>query len=401
MIRKWPIVRFLISMMIAGMGLATSAWAQSDTVRCLGMRFEFTSVPTIDIQLSDLASEDSIVFLKNTVVLSPAFKAWNAELQGEMKRLHVPDWCMIPIIDATFPRCSPLTRLVIQYSSLALSGFWPELCHRRGQTALRVWSKQRIINIAYYKLNQDRFYLIAGPDRDYPGCMTLKRNNRRGKRSFGLFSDSAPSFEHNVVVQDSVEMFFEPSVGESRTYTIHLDVHQTWLTFLENSPMPTEPEMRGVAVSDVGKQKLLMELQTHIPKDNDKEALDFLLAFTAWCADYQIDQAAYGKEKPLFPEQTSAYPASDCEDRVYLFDFLVGELLPALDVIYVAYPDHLVAAVDLKKDVGDVITVKGKTYSICDPTGKSGGSFRMGDKMVDYEGGTPEAIVPVRWRKGR
>ncbi len=386
--------------MIAGMGLGTSAWAQPDTVRCHGMRFVFTSIPEIKFQISDQAPNDSILMLQNSIVESLTFHDWNYERLLQFDAQNVPDWCVVPIIDSTFSGYSPLTRRVIQYSAIVLSGFWPSLSYTNGKSDLRVMSLQPVAQAYWTELEGLKLYVIAGDESEYDWHMSLPQDNRKGKFSFGFYSERMPTFEHIVIEEDSVEMFFEPKVGETQTYVIHFDVHRTWLNFLMHSPMPDHVNMRRVAFSEIGKQKLLTSLRKYMPKKDDREALIFLLAFTAWCSDYQEDWISYGKEKPLCPEQTLGYPTSDCEDKVYLFDLLVGELLPRFNVIYVQYPEHIAAAVDLKHDVGDVITVKGKTYSICDPTGKSGGSFRMGDKMVDYEGVTPEAIVPVRWRKG-
>jgi hypothetical protein len=387
--------------MIAGLSLGTSAWAQPDTVRCLGMRFVFTSIPEIKFQLSDEAPNDSIIILKDSIVESPAFRTWTYELLVQFDAQNVPDWCVVPIIDSTFSRYAPLTRRVIQYSAIVLSGFWPSLSYTNGKSDLRVMSLQPVAQAYWTELQGLKLYVIAGDEAEYDWFMSLPEKYRNGKFNFGFYSDRMPTFENIVIEEDSVEMFFEPMVGETKTYMIHFDVHRTWLNFLMHSPMPDHVNMRRVAFSEIGKQKLLTSLREYMPKKDDKEALNFLLAFTAWCSDYQEDWISYGKEKPLCPEQTLGYPTSDCEDKVYLFDFLVGELLPRLNVIYVQYPEHIAAAVDLKHDVGDVITVKGKTYSICDPTGKSDGSFRMGDKMVDYEDVKPEAIVPVRWKKGR
>ena len=374
--------------------------AQQVTVRCMGIRLDFDAVPEVSTQLTDHASEDSILYLKNKVVLARSFKDWITELRTEMKAKHVPDWCMIPIIDSTFNTNSSLSRLVIKYSALALSGFWPVIYHRHGANALAVWSSQDIVEKSRYTQGSKWFYLVDGPNGEYASSMSLRSKVGRGTKSFSLISDREPIFEQQEIYEDTAKFYFEDASGIGGLSVICYDVNREWLRFLEKSPKPDFSQWPIVAVSEIGKQKLLRNLSVQMPKDDKVEALNFLLAFTAWGFKYMEDEFSYGMEKPLYPEQTLAYPYSDCEDRVFLFAFLVDELL-GMDVVYIDYPDHLAAAVDLKKDVGQIVKVKGKTYSICNPVGGISGGFRMGEILEDFNEMEPIVIVPAKKPKIR
>ena len=101
---------------------------------------------------------------------------------------------------------------------------------------------------------------------------------------------------------------------------------------------------------------------------SEQEALNILLRFVQTGFMYKTDDANFGREKPLIPEETLFYKYSDCEDRSVLFSMLVEELL-GLKVVGVKYEGHMATAVKTtSKPKGDYIGHDGTKYLVCDPT---------------------------------
>ena len=93
-----------------------------------------------------------------------------------------------------------------------------------------------------------------------------------------------------------------------------------------------------------------------------------LLNFVQTGFEYKTDGDQFGKEKPFFKEEMFFYPYCDCEDRSFLYSYLVEKLV-GLKTILVYAPDHVFVAVCFNDDVeGDFLMVDGKKYVICDPT---------------------------------
>ena len=80
------------------------------------------------------------------------------------------------------------------------------------------------------------------------------------------------------------------------------------------------------------------------------DAVNVLLRFVQTGFSYLTDSEQFGREKFMFPEETLSYPYSDCEDRSFLFAYLVSSLL-GLDVIGLDYPGHVATAVKFSSPV--------------------------------------------------
>lgn len=122
------------------------------------------------------------------------------------------------------------------------------------------------------------------------------------------------------------------------------------------------------SLSNATREQFYPQLLAAIESKSKTEAADILLNFVQTAFEYKTDREQFGRERPLFAEETLYYPFCDCEDRSILYAILVRELLE-LDVVLLNYPTHLATAVDFGKDIpGKYISYKGKHYFVCDPT---------------------------------
>ena len=124
----------------------------------------------------------------------------------------------------------------------------------------------------------------------------------------------------------------------------------------------------NAAVSQESVDSLERSLKHLVTNKSEVESVNILLRFVQTAFDYKVDQEQFGKEKPMFIEETLYYPYSDCEDRAVLFAYLVRSIL-GLDVVGLRYDGHIATAVKFKDQVyGDAVVYSGEKYIICDPT---------------------------------
>ena len=91
----------------------------------------------------------------------------------------------------------------------------------------------------------------------------------------------------------------------------------------------------------------------------------------------------------MFPAETIYYPYSDCEDRSFLFAWLVENLL-GLETVGLDYPGHVATGVKFNTDIdGDHVIIGKTTYTICDPTYINA---EAGMAMPDFKNIKPEII---------
>lgn len=151
-------------------------------------------------------------------------------------------------------------------------------------------------------------------------------------------------------------------------YEIDIKYNLGFIEYTKDYPYSDFSIYFNSEVSPIFKSDIITKFKKLVKDKSEKEAADLLLAFVQKSFGYKTDGPQFGREKPLFPEETIYYPYSDCEDRSVLFSFLVRNVL-GLKLIGINYPGHIATAVKFNEDVeGKKITYNGDQYTICDPT---------------------------------
>ncbi len=155
---------------------------------------------------------------------------------------------------------------------------------------------------------------------------------------------------------------------KGKSYTITVEYNPNKVAFYKTAPQTAFSLYFDAPVEYRSKKTLLSELEPLVAGRDELDAVNFLLRFVQTSFKYATDDVQFKREKPLFPEETLYYPASDCEDRSILFAYLVRNLL-GLEVVALHYPGHLAAAVRFHGKVeGDAFTHNGKRFTVTDPT---------------------------------
>jgi hypothetical protein len=122
------------------------------------------------------------------------------------------------------------------------------------------------------------------------------------------------------------------------------------------------------SLSDTALFTIQNGLAPYLAGKTELQKVNILLRFLQYGFQYKTDEDQFGYENYLYPEESLFYPYNDCEDRAFLFSYLVSKLLK-LEVVGLDFPGHVATAVHFNDSVtGDFVDFEGKRYLICDPT---------------------------------
>jgi len=290
------------------------------------------------------------------------------QLNQYQKTLDLNDWAYALLVNQAAKKLYPNKKneqALYSWFVLIKSGYKARLTYKKRNIYLLLATKQKIFaaqsikykSIKYYVLNfdggiQPKLEKVFTYNGDYPGSnqlfdMVLQKQIITGddetKRNLE-FTYANKNYKFNTVNNTHMVNFM-------KTYP---QVH--WDTYFNSN------------INSFARQQISNQLKPHLTGLSEQEAVNFLLRFVQTSLKYATDQTQFGYEKPLFPEESLFYPSSDCEDRSFLFAWLVQDLL-GLDVIGLHYTGHMATAVRLNMKLnGDTVNFKGKTYLVADPT---------------------------------
>lgn len=213
-------------------------------------------------------------------------------------------------------------------------------------------------------------YVLKGNIRYY----ILDKGFKGG--SLALFDKEFPNEQYvSLLVSSTPALKSKPTQARhyaSKRYptmSVELSLNRNLIDFYNEYPLSDAWNMYVLAsISEQSRKQMYAQLRKHIADKSKNDAADMLLNFVQTAFEYEVDDTQFGKERPLFGDETLFYPYSDCEDRSILYAILVRELL-GLDVVLLEYPMHLATAVCFGNDItGRYITHNGKRYFVCDPT---------------------------------
>lgn len=221
-------------------------------------------------------------------------------------------------------------------------------------------SSGNIYEYTYLTIGGSRYYVVDKPS---------------GRGSFYVYERDFPRAQPFTWQMSKLPLL----AGEDKMRTLQgqrfpevqttVEISKGLVEFMNDYPRCNDWNSYAMAsLSEQAKDGLYPVLRQSIDGKSKKEAADILLDFVQTAFDYQTDEQQFGKERPLFGDETLYYPYCDCEDRSILYSILVRELI-GLDVVLLHYPEHLATAVCFNGDVeGDYVVLNGKRYVVCDPT---------------------------------
>lgn len=292
-------------------------------------------------------------------------------------QMALGDWGYLCFLEqmtrSFFTESHPNEAVLMQMFILTQSGYKVRIARSGEQLVLLMPSEDEICARPYLTIDGSRYYVIGS-----------------NSRSYYIFDQAFPNEQQLSLLLRQKPHFAEVLTPE-RTFTtngkatvsVKVATNRHLIDFYEGYPL-----MRGWAryaqasLSEPVKEQLYPALRELIKEAPERVAANRLLHFVQTAFAYQTDEEQFGRERPLFADETLFYPYCDCEDRSILYAILVRDLL-GLDVVLLHYPGHLATAVRFGgESSGDYFELKEGRYTVCDPTYIGA---NVGDAMPQYK----------------
>ncbi len=231
------------------------------------------------------------------------------------------------------------------------------------QLKLLVAISEDVYDMTYFEKDGEKYYLIGSKEEKYrstPGVFD-------GSKPMTLQMKETPQIGSRAVATNrnyNSKRYPQPRYDDISINRSLVDFYNDYPFF----PIRYWGLFSRASLSDGLKRRIYPDLRRAIEGKNKPEAADIIIDFVQQAFEYATDDEQFGRERPLFGDETFYYPYSDCEDRAILYSILVRDLL-GLDVLLLHFPGHMGTAVHFEQDVaGDHLTFKGRKFIICDPT---------------------------------
>lgn len=246
----------------------------------------------------------------------------------------------------------------------------------------------QIYNRPQMYLDDQKYYLMV-EDTGGGSLRTYEGQHGEARQVLSLDEGAPPRFE-GATKRDTASF----SHGDER-FNLEYEYDTAVLDYLRAYPNVELRVLFEAGASSAAESSLTDALQPHLRDRSPRDALNFLLSFVQFATKYERDRENFGEERFLFPEESLAARASDCEDRAVLFAYLARTLLDR-DLVGLEWPSHVATAVrvgdGLEATAEDrTLTVDGETYVMADPTYIGSD---LGMEMPFVEGKEPD-VIPV------
>jgi hypothetical protein len=302
------------------------------------------------------------------------------------QQLDMNDWAYLQLV-LKFSEKLPLSRnnqRLVSWFLLLKSDLKARLAYDSNNIYLLVAARQNLYDITYFRYDGEKFYAIP-QTRKLPAEVF----SYNGKYPRALTSPDF-SMVKNLKLNPDTKQRKLSFKFQGKQYQFTIPVNKNRITFFASYPQMDITEYFHTQLDDQTANALLTQLEPVLTGMSETEAVNFLLAFVQHAFRYQTDNQQFGEENYLFIEETLYYPSSDCEDRSFIFSWLVRNLL-GLEVIGLEYPGHVATAVALKQPEGDVINYHNKKFTVADPTYINA---RVGMTMPQYRKTVASVIAP-------
>lgn len=244
-------------------------------------------------------------------------------------------------------------------------GYDTKIAYSRNHLFLLALVKQSLYQVAFFDLDGKKYYVLTPTGKiDSIGAVYTYKGEypqKLGKLSFDM-SQKVININSNI---SRKKLTF---TIDNKPLAIDTQYSKDLVAFYQTFPQSEYQLYFQTKVSANLGDSLLSGLRPLVKNKTEIEAVNLLLLFVQTSFAYKTDDAQFGYEKVLFPEETIYYNYSDCEDRSILFSYLVKNLL-GLDVVGLKYKDHLATAVAFSTKIsGDGFQFQNKRYTITDPT---------------------------------
>lgn len=309
---------------------------------------------------------------------------------NEKERLKLNDWGYARFI---YENCREVysgkknESYLLTWFLLIKSGYDVKAGYEAGEVFLLIPSPNMLYNVPFISIGNDprKYFMIRFEPEKVAGksIFTYKEE----KISDGKPIDFSIKYLPGLSGEKEMRQYKYKYAGKE--YLINISYEKLLVDYFKFHPQTDLQVYFGTELSRAGLESFVKDLREIVKEMNEVEKVSFLLTFVQFFTAYKTDREQFGREKPLFIEETLCYPYSDCEDRSALFAYLVRKIT-GLDVIGLEYPNHIATAVAFTGNAeGEKVEYGKRTYVICDPTYMGAD---VGKGMPQFAGLMPKII---------
>ncbi|MCF7740291.1 MAG: procyclic acidic repetitive family protein [Candidatus Marinimicrobia bacterium] len=308
------------------------------------------------------------------------------QLQNYQSRLNMNGWGYYKLVEQVGKKInngSQSDATVFTWFFLTKSGYKVRVAYNDNNVYILMPSSSMLYSTSYLTIDGDKYFLINRERNKKDKIYSYRRDYPEADKVLDLKLATEPE----LTSQTRQKKLKFDYMGQS--HTIKVEYKPAVIDFLTDYPQTDYDIYFSAPMNNDGRVTLVKSLAPLLEGKSTTEAVNLLLRFVQTSFQYKTDDLNFGREKPLFPDETLFYPFSDCEDRSILFAYLTKELL-GLDVIGIKYPGHVATAINIKGPVkGDYLSYNGENYIICDPTYINANA---GQSMPEYKNVKPEIV---------
>ena len=295
------------------------------------------------------------------------------------------DWGVYQMVQAVAKNnfSSKNDQKLFMWFTLVQMGYDARIMYSENQIVLTLPFNDMLYGKSYFEFNGHNYFILE--EKSPSSLYTYTSQHESAKSLFTLANTPSAKFPEKWTERGFDFKFNRSTEHVSLPYltyrtTFDATIPQTELDYYFGQPLPAS-----------FKERLHKALDAKLAScGSEREKVRYLYALVCQSIPYKTDQDQFHYEKFCIPEEVLAYPFADCEDRTFLLNALVTELV-GVETIGLNYPGHVSMAVRLKeqKTSDAIIQFNGKEYIYCDPTYIGADVGMMPDS---YRGVKPEVI---------
>lgn len=359
-------------------------------VSYFGSSIGFYYDPKLKSSLSGRIDEKSVSGFWSALSLAD-YDGLIKQINAKARSLQLNDWAYALLVHDISKKIYPAkdnSQSLFTWFILAKAGYKSRIAYDARKVYLLVPSQQQLYSVPYFTFDNVRYYAVRfdGADQSLGQVYTYDGNYPGADKALNM------RLVNEMVADDRSRQRKLTFEFEGKRYEINAAYDKQRVGLMKTYPQLDLKWYFKSEVSASATTPLQNQLREHMKGMNEQQAVNFLLRFVQTSLKYKTDEAQFGKENYMFPEETLHYPYSDCEDRSVLFAWLVQSLL-GLDVVGLDFPGHVATAVHFKAEVaGDSVMHNGKRYVVTDPTYINASA---GMTMPDYKNAKP-GVIEIR-----
>ena len=318
---------------------------------------------------------------------SSEYKPLITDIQTTIKTMNLNDWGVYLLVNNLSAQIFSNKDEVRLFSWFVFNklGYAVKVGLADGHVVLLTYSKKIIYSTPNYTFDNKKYYALDFYNKKGVGSLyTYNQDYPGSMRPLDLAITSLPKFAE---AKNSKTLKF---TYQRKEYKIPFNYNQNIIDFMATYPQADYDTYFDAPVENESYVQVASSLKQYIDGKQASDAMNFVLSFVQHAFVYETDDQQFGREKPMFAEETLYYNASDCEDRAALYAYLTRKLFN-VNLVGVKYSDHMSTAVNVPIP-GDAYTIADQRFVSADPTYINAS---IGQSMPQYKNVIPETFIPV------